>query len=78
MASTWSNDINTVFGNYRVLIGTFTATDGGDQGVIQTGLKDIKFAMANAQGDTATYTAGGIDLVSAASGGAYTVLVVGN
>ena len=77
MANSYTRTEDSVFGNMRIVIGTYTATDGGDQGVISTGLNDIVFASCQEEGQGCTHTAGSVDLVTATSGSEYTVLCIG-
>jgi hypothetical protein len=81
MANTFTKTRDDVFGGCRVVIGTYTATDGGGQGVIQTGLNNIYWAgnmQADGDGGALTHTAGGIDVNTASSGDTYTIMCVGN
>jgi len=81
MANSITQTVNTVFGDKRVLMGTYTATDGpcDTTALVTTGLNRIDLALScgPASADW-TYSGGDLGAKSAVSGYVYQILVVGN
>jgi len=73
---TWT--YNTVMGDRRVMIGTFTATDGATGADVATGLNRIDLCLSEGAYSVGwSHTAGDLGAQTATSGDAFTIFVVG-
>ena len=78
MAFAYTIDTQTVFGNKRVIMGTFTNGAGDSGGDIVTGLQVVDFATLQSTGDTVIAAAPTINETFPSAPGTLTIVNTAN